>query len=117
MWLPLQLFGLQAFRAALKEKVLLSHYFYGKIQELGFEVGPFPHLSILIFRYPVDSDSRFNEELIKYIQDDGRVFLSSTTIDGQFWLRLAVMCFRTHLKEIDLCLEIIKEGMKKVAQI
>ena len=114
MWLPLQLFGLQPFRAALKEKVLLSHYFYHQIQELGFEVGPFPHLSILIFRYPDNDESKINEALIKYIQEDGRVFLSSTTIDGQFWLRLAVMCFRTHLKEINLCLDIIKEGLKKI---
>lgn len=116
MWLPLKLYGLKPFRAALKEKILLCQYFYEKIQEMGFEVGPFPQLSILIYRYhPEEGDiNAFNEQLVKRIQNDGRIFLSSTKIDGTYWIRLAVVSFRTHLKEINLCLEILRQHLERL---
>ncbi len=110
MWLPLQLLGLQPFKAALEEKIWLCRYFYEKVQELGFEVGPYPELSVCIYRYvPTDGTdaNAFNLELVKQVQRDGRVFVSSTTIRGQVWLRLAVLCFRTHLREIDILLEVL----------
>ncbi len=111
MWLPMQLYGLKPFRAALEEKIYLCRYFYEKIQELGFEVGPYPELSVMLYRYvPKEGDANeFNAKLVKAVRADGRVFLSSTNIDGVFWLRLAVLAFRTHLYHIDLCLEVLEE--------
>lgn len=116
MWLPLQTLGLAPFRAALEEKVLLAQYAFHRLNELGFETGPFPDLSVFIFRYiPANGDAdAFNHALIHYVQEDGRVFLSSTTIDGKFWIRMAVLSFRTHLEEIDLCLEILNAGVEKL---
>lgn len=112
LWLPLKLFGLKPFRAALEEKLLLAQYFHKEIQKIaGFEVGPEPELSVAMFRYSTQKGdaNEFNAKLIKAIQNDGRIFLSSTTINGVFWIRVAVVIFRTHLKQIDLLLEIIKE--------
>lgn len=116
LWMPLHLLGLKPFKAALEEKIWLCRYFYEKIQALGFEVGPYPDLSIAIYRYvPEASDANvFNEKLVEYVQQDGRVFLTSTTIDGVFWIRLAVLSFRTHLREIELCLEILKNGVSEL---
>ncbi len=113
MWLPLQLFGVAPFKAALSEKLLLTQYFYKKIQELGFEVGPFPELSVMIYRYvPEEGDANeFNSKLIQHVHKDGRVFLSSTTIEGVYWLRIAILAFRTHKETIDLCLQVLKEGV------
>lgn len=118
MWLPLKLFGLKPFRAALEEKMLLAQYFRAQLQqESGFEVGPVPDLSITMFRYlPKDSDANaFNEKLIKAIKDDGRIFLSSTTIHGKFWIRVAIVVFRTHQSKVDLLLEIVKEKVAKLS--
>ena len=116
MWLPLQLFGVNVFRKALEEKVLLCQYFYDKIQELGFEVGPQPELSVCIYRFTdsvVDAND-FNAQLIKAVQDDGRIYISSTTLEGVFWLRLAVLVFRTHLQTIDELLSILAEKRDKL---
>ncbi|MFT7052137.1 MAG: aromatic-L-amino-acid decarboxylase [Psychroserpens sp.] len=118
MWLPLKLFGLQPFRAALEEKLYLTQYFYDEIKKIkGFEVGPEPELSIAIFRYiPTDKNAdSFNKKLIKAIQNDGRIFLSSTTINGTFWIRIAVVSFRTHLVQIELLLDIIKANVRKIS--
>ncbi len=114
MWLPLQLFGLQPFKAAISEKIWLCRYFYKEVQKIGFEVGPEPELSVAIYRYiPKNGDvNSFNAKIVKLVREDGRVFLSSTTIDGVFWIRLAVLCFRTHLSTIDLCLQILKEKVE-----
>ncbi|MCK0160015.1 pyridoxal phosphate-dependent decarboxylase family protein [Allomuricauda sp. F6463D] len=112
MWLPLKLFGLKPFRAALEEKLNLTKYFYDEIQKTpGFEVGPEPELSVAIFRYvPKDGDANeFNSALIEAIQNDGRIFLSSTNINNVFWIRIAVVQFRTHLEQVDLLLDIIKK--------
>ena len=115
MWLPLQLLGIQPFKAALEEKIWLCRYFYDAIQQLGFEVGPYPELSVCIYRYvPRDGTDAndFNRRLVEFVQNDGRIFVSSTNIDGVFWIRLAVLCFRTHLQQIDTLLEIFGNGVK-----
>lgn len=116
IWLPIQLIGTEPFRAALEEKVVLCRYFYEKVQKLGFAVGPYPELSIMIFRYvpPHGSADPFNQALIRYVQEDGRVFLSSTRVDGDFWIRLAVLSFRTHRTEVDLLLDILAEGVAAI---
>lgn len=118
LWLPLQLFGIAPFKAGLEEKLMLTQYFYGKIQELGFEVGPFPELSVMIYRYvPEHGDANeFNAQLIQYVHQDGRVFLSSTTIEGVYWIRLAVLAFRTHLDTINLCLKVLEEGVQMLKE-
>ena len=117
MWLPLKLFGLSPFKAAIDEKLLLCRYFYNEIQKIdGIEVGPFPDLSVAIWRFvpKVGDANEFNKKLAKAIQDDGRVFFSSTTLNGEVWMRIAVLSFRTHQKTIDLGILMIKELIEKI---
>ena len=110
MWISLQLLGVAPFRAALEEKILLCQYFYKEVQKLGFEVGPKPDLSIAIFRYVPDSGDAndFNAKVIEQIMQDGRIFLSSTTIDDVYWIRFAVLSFRTHLEQVELALQLMR---------
>jgi glutamate/tyrosine decarboxylase-like PLP-dependent enzyme len=117
LWLPLLLHGLAPFRAALEEKLLLARYFHERLSEHPpFEVGPYPELSVVIFRYlPKTGDAdEFNRRLVEAVQRDGRVFLSSTILDGRFTLRCAVASFRTHLDTIDLALEVLREWARKL---
>lgn len=113
MWLPLKLHGIGPFKACLEEKMELAQYFYTKIKAMGFEVGPAPVLSTVIFRFlPKDKDANeFNAAIVKAIHQDGRIFISSTTLNSQFYMRVAVLSFRTHKKEIDLLLEIIEKQL------
>jgi len=117
LWLPLKLLGVKPFRAALEEKMLLAAYFHGRIQEIeGVETGPFPDLSIVIFRYLPDKGdaNAFNEKLIEKIMNHGRVFMSSTLIHGHFMLRMAILSFRTHLERVDEAITIIEEMINQV---
>lgn len=117
LWLPLKLFGVAPFRAALEEKMWLARYFRSRLLELpGFEVGPEPDLSVVTFRYvpPRGDVTEFNQRLVQAIHADGRVFLSSSMIDDQFTIRLAVLAFRTHLHTIDLALDILNEKVSEL---
>ncbi|HZW38204.1 MAG TPA: aminotransferase class V-fold PLP-dependent enzyme [Ignavibacteriaceae bacterium] len=115
LWLPLKLLGVKPFRDALEEKVLLTRYFYERMKEIdGFEVGPYPDLSVATYRYiPKQGDvNNFNAKLVQAVQQDGRLFISSTMLDGKFTLRLAVLSFRTHIDTIDQLIEILQEKIK-----
>lgn len=111
-WLPLKLFGLAPFRAALSEKIWLARYFYEQLKKKpGWELGPYPQLSVVTFRYIPDRGdvNLYNKRLIEAVQSDGRVFISSTLIDGNFVLRLAVLHFRTHLEQINYILDLLEQ--------
>jgi aromatic-L-amino-acid/L-tryptophan decarboxylase len=114
MWLPLVLLGTKPFRAALDEKLLLARYFRQEIERHGFEVGPEPDLSVVTYRWApegmsLDEANLKNEQIVDGVRRDGRVFLSSTMLDGRFTLRLAVLAFRTHLRTIDLAIRVLLE--------
>ena len=107
MWLPLKIHGIGPFIACGSEKIWLARYFHQKVKEIpGMETGPAPQLSVVLFRLETD---KLNEQLVKAIHEDGRIFLSSTRIKGRFWLRLAVLSFRTHKDTIDLTLIVLKD--------
>ncbi len=114
LWIPLHLHGVNTFRANLYEKFLLCRYFHKRIKELGFETGPEPELSITFFRLPSDNGNVINQKLLNALQADGRCFFSSTIINDKFWIRCAVLSFRTHLPEIEMALEMIKENLTKI---
>lgn len=110
MWLPLKLYGHKAFADYLNEKLDLAFYFYTNCKKLGFEVLSIPDLSIVAFRYVVNNgdSNEFNKRIIKEIQNDGKIFLSSTTIDDKFMLRAAIVSFRTHKEDVDILLTLLK---------
>jgi len=114
MWLPLQVHGVAPFRANLEEKMLLCRQFVDGVRALGFETGPEPELSVAMFRYPGAEGNAFNRRLLEAIQEDGRSFFSSTEIDGTFWIRCAVLNFRSHIAEIRLALDVIGANLKNL---
>ena len=117
MWFPLRLFGLIPFRASLAEKIWLARYFHQELSKIeGFETGPDPDLSIVTYRYlPKSGDANaFNKRLLEAVLEDGRVFITSTMINGKYTLRLAVLNFRTHRETIDYLLELLQRKAREL---
>lgn len=113
MWLPLKTHGLAPFKAALEEKLLLVQYFRDEVVKLGFKIGPTPDLSITYFWFPFKNNAdAMNQKLMINCHKDGRVFLSSTKIDDHFVIRMAILSFRTHKREIDKSLSMLKKGLE-----
>ncbi len=111
LWLPLKLLGVAPFRACLEEKLMLAKYFHREVQKIGFESRLEPELSVVTYRrVPQAGDANeFNKKLLEAVVADGRVFISSTLLNGEFTLRLACLAFRTHLSTIDTLLAVLKE--------
>jgi len=53
---------------------------------------------------------------VEAIQQDGRIFISSTRIDGKLVLRTAVLCFRTHLDDVNEALDVLKHYAVKLEE-
>lgn len=114
LWLPLQLAGIEAFRAAQREKLLLARYFHTRLGEIeGIEPGPVPDLSVTAFRYvPKTGDAdAFNDALLRRIVEEGRVMFSGTKVNGHQTLRCAILSFRTHVEHVDEAIEAVKRNI------
>ena len=117
LWLPLKLHGVAPFRACLEEKLLLAKYFHAEVRALGFESKIEPELSVVTYRWlPKSGDANtFNRRLLDAVVEDGRVFISSTMLNGEFTLRFACLAFRTHLKTVDTLLEVLKDSVAEIS--
>ena len=114
VWLPFKMHGVEAFRDNLREKLELTHWAYEEIKALpDFECFDEPQLSIFAFRYlPKNEDANvFNQKLVERIKQKGRVFMTSTNINGKFMIRIAILSFRTHSIDLVNAIQDIKESV------
>ncbi len=119
LWLPLKLHGVQPFKDCLDEKLLLTEYCYQELaKHPDIELFNKPELSVFAFRFKHDKIplDLFNEKIQKSVMNDGRVFITSTKLNGSYVLRFAVLSFRTHLNMIDTALESLFESKHKAEQ-
>jgi aromatic-L-amino-acid decarboxylase len=108
VWLPFKIFGVEAFRDNLREKLELTRWAWKELRDQpGFECLDEPQLSVLPFRYrPSRGDvNDFNRRLIQRVNDKRRVFLTSTLLEGAFVLRICVLSFRTHGRHVQAAVE------------
>ncbi len=120
VWLPLKMHGISVFREALDEKLDLAAWACEELRAIEhMEIVAEPQLSILAFRLePPGLDDgaidELNRELLRRINDRQRVFLTATTLEGRFVIRICVLSFRTHLDRMRQALEDIREAVREV---
>jgi len=115
VWLPLKLHGIQSFRTALNEKLDLTRLLYEALKrEPGFDVPWEPELTVVPFRYvPKSGDAdAFNRRLLERINASQRIFLSSTLLNGAFWLRACIVSHRTHRDRVEEAVTIITDAAR-----
>ncbi len=114
VWLPLKMHGLGVFRAALDEKLDLTEWACSELEKLdGIEIVARPQLSVVAFRLAPrgldrEATNRLNRDFLERINARRRVFLTATTIDGRFILRICVLSFRTHRERMEQGLDDIR---------
>jgi aromatic-L-amino-acid decarboxylase len=115
VWFPLKLHGVSAFREALDEKLDLTEHLYEELKaDPNLEVPWAPDLTVVPFRLR-DGDDAANRALLAAINASGRVFLSSTVLEGRFTLRPCIVSHRTHRDRIDECIAIIRRAAAEIA--
>ena len=112
--------GLGAFRAALDEKLDLAELAWREIETLEhMEIVARPQLSIVAFRLAppgldLEATNELNRDFLERINARRRVFLTATTLDGRFVLRICVLSFRTHRERMEQGLEDIRTAHAEV---
>jgi aromatic-L-amino-acid decarboxylase len=115
VWWPLSLHGVDAFRDALDEKLDLTMRIHDALSaDPNVELGWDPELTVVTFRSR-GGDERRSRELLQRINASKRVFLSSTLVRGEYWLRVCIVSHRTHADRIDECAAIVREAAAAVA--
>lgn len=111
MWMSLRLHGLERFRAALEEKLILAQLAYLRLQAMpAIETGPEPTLSCVTFRVRGEGDEG-TAGLLARVLARGHVHMSSTRLWGRLYVRLCVLAFRSHREELEQALdEIARAG-------
>jgi aromatic-L-amino-acid decarboxylase len=106
MWLPLHLHGVAAFRSALDDKLDLAMRVHDALSaDPRLEVPWRPELSTMAFRL---SDDAATLRLMDRVNDEQRVRLSSTRIDGRAYVRVSVLNHRTDAARIDEAIDAIR---------
>src|SRR6185295_5448487 len=112
-----QLHGVQAFRAALEEKLALARWATEELRTIpDIEILAEPQLSVVAFRGrpegvegPALDD--WNRRLLERVNAKGRVYLSGTMLRGAFVLRICVLSFRTHKERVAMGLEDLRSAV------
>jgi len=119
MWLPLKLHGASAFRRALDEKLDLALAARDGLAAMsGIEIVAEPELSLFAFRHVPDGVTEgaalesHNRALLSKINAKQRVFLTGATSRGRYFIRVAVLSFRTHRDRIDALLEDVASALE-----
>jgi aromatic-L-amino-acid decarboxylase len=105
LWLPLHLHGVAAFRNALDEKLDLAAHAYRRLAaDPLFDVPFAPELSTVAFRLRRGDTA----ELLRRVNAEQRVFLSSTSIDGRYTGRICVLNHRTDRARVDAAIDALR---------
>jgi aromatic-L-amino-acid decarboxylase len=118
VWLPVKMHGIEPFRKNLDEKLDLALWATDQLSRIpGIQIIAEPQLSIVAFRLTRpglgrDDLNTLNRTLLEGINVRRRVYLTSTTLRGNFVIRICVVSFRTHLDRMQAALEDIREAAR-----
>jgi len=115
IWLPVKLFGIDAFRASLDEKLDLARWVTEEIRGIPkLEIVTEPRLSLVSFRVRDDEDDQATHALLNEINARQNVYVTGTMIGGRFAIRICVLSFRTHIDRMRVCVEDIRDAVAEV---
>jgi aromatic-L-amino-acid decarboxylase len=121
VWLPLKMHGIAPFRHNLQEKLDLARWATEELRKIAdIEIVAEPQLSIVAFRlarpgFDTEAINQLNHELLDRINARKRVYLSGTTLDDHFTLRICVLSFRTHLDRMQAGLADIRAAVEELS--
>lgn len=109
VWMALRYHGLSGYRSSIARDIRLAARLAKSLGASGeFEVFEPQSLSIVCFRYAPrewkensQAVDDLNRAVLEKVQGGGEAFLSSTVIDGRFWLRACIVNPRTTEEDLD----------------
>ncbi len=113
LWFLLRAHGLENLRTMIRNHVDWSQQLCARLSRSpDFEITTKPFLSLFTFRYKPDDTENpddLNLRLINAINNDGRIYLTQTRIDGNFVIRFQAGAFSMMREDADMAYEVIVE--------
>jgi aromatic-L-amino-acid decarboxylase len=112
LWFLLRAYGLEGLRQRIRNHIAWAEEAEAAIAGLSGFRKPTPcHLSLFTFQYGPDGKDANDatERLLRAINDDGRIYLTQTTYDGQFVIRFQVGQFDCRRDDVLLAVEVLRE--------
>lgn len=118
LWMTLQQVGENGYRQLISRDIELAYALQERIRARDdFELVAAGPLSVTCFRYSPQHDgdvAALNRALLDIVQREGRVFLTSTDLNGVFALRACIVNFRTTESDLDVLLDTIADAGQRV---
>ena len=103
VWMALRYHGLSGYRSSIQRDIRLAQHLANSLRTSGdFEIFEPQSLSVVCFRYApgelrdnAQEVDDLNKAILEKVQLGGQAFLSSTLLDGRFWLRACIINPRT----------------------
>lgn len=112
LWFLIRAYGLEGLRERLRNHVKWSNRLHDKLAtHPDFEIVTRPMWSLFTFRYVRDGAELddLNLRLVNAINDDGRIYLTQTRVDGQLVIRFQAGQFETTEQDVMMSYDVITE--------
>jgi aromatic-L-amino-acid decarboxylase len=107
LWFVLRAYGLEGLRARIRNHVAWAEELRDRLAALpGIEIVTEPRLSLFTFAL---ASAPATEALLARINDDGRIYLTQTRVDGRLAIRVQVGSFDCSREDVMLVETVIKE--------
>ena len=111
LWFLLRAHGLEGLRAMIRNHVAWSEKLASRLAaQPGFEIVTEPMLSLFSFRHQARDERETDEHnlrLVNAINDDGRIYLTQTRVDGHVAIRFQAGQFETTEADVEMAFSVI----------
>ena len=108
LWFLIRAHGLEGLRARIRDHVAWAEDAAARIAAMpGLEIVTPPSLALFSFAAAAGDDA--TRALVEAINADGRIYLTQTTHDGRFAIRLSIGQFETTKADVDTACDVIRE--------
>ncbi len=119
LWFLIRAYGLEGLRERVRNHVKWSQALHDKLAaEPDFQIVTQPMWSLWTFRFVPDSNvdlDDLNLRLVNAINDDGRIYLTQTRVDGDLAIRFQAGQFETTEKDVMMAYDVITEIARGLA--
>ena len=113
LWFLIRAHGLDGLREMIRNHVTWAQELAVRLRDTpGFEIVTEPMLSLFTFRYVPDGAADLdavNQDLVNRINDDGRIYLTQTRIDGALAIRFQAGAFTCTADDVAFAYDVIFE--------
>lgn len=115
IWFLLRSYGLEGLRMRIRNHVRWSQALAERLRaKPGFNIVTEPVLSLFTFRARGDDAAQI--ALVNKVNDDGRIYLTQTNIDGRIAIRFQVGQFDATEADVDAAYDVITELSERTVQ-